>query len=71
MVYKFEHGTIDIIGDSNGYMYYIVNGYKEKRSKILYREFRTRWDNAGQYFIARFLNGASKRIYLNNLTEYR
>ena len=71
MNHEFKNGTIDIIGDSDGYMYYIVDGCKEKRSKILYREFKTRFDNAGQYFIARFQDKTSKRIYLNDLIEYR
>lgn len=71
MIYKFENGTIDIIGDSDGFMYYIVNGYKEKRAKLIYKKFRNRFDKAGLYFVARFLNGTTKRIYLTDLVEYR
>ena len=71
MAYKFENGTIDIIGDSDGYMYYIVNGMFEKRAKLKYKEFRNTWNRAGLYFIARFMNHTSKRVYLQDLHEYR
>lgn len=77
MVYKFEHGTIDIIGIdgknsfSDGYMYYIVNGYKEKRAKMHFRPCKSIFDHAGIYFIARFMDNSTKRIYLTDLVEYR
>lgn len=71
MVYKFEHGTIEHNGTSDGYIYYILDGRTEKRAKLYYREFKTRFAHAGQYFIARFANGVTKRIYLCDMVKYR
>ena len=68
---------IDIYGiDDNNRMHYCSDGYHERVAKIHYREERT-WDDhmgntpCGNYFIARFNNGSTKRIYLCTLPEYR
>lgn len=76
---RFKHNnnshSVDIIGTENGYMDYIVDGWKVKRAKLHYRPFRT-WDDymgntpAGQYFIARFPT-FTKRFYLCEFPEYR
>lgn len=66
---------IDIIGidDSNSdnkIMHYIIDGHIEKRSKLYYKPYSNNF-KYGLYFIARFSNRTTKRIYLNELPEYK
>ena len=76
MKYTF-YGNQDIyiLGIENGSMYY-SDGYNVRKSKMHFREAKT-WDEfmgnkpAGNYFIARFPNRRTKRIYLCDLVEYR
>lgn len=72
MVYHFGRNTVDIIGDSEGIMHYIVNGLFARKSKLLYKTPGNQFGiRGGLYFIARFPDGTSKRMYLNELVEYR
>lgn len=65
MVYRFGRNTVDIIGDAEGYMHYIVNGLFVRKSKLHH-------NNAGMmYFTARFPDRTTKRMYLNAMVEYR
>lgn len=76
MIKEYDHNTVDLIGTENGKMFWILNGKHEKCSKLYFRHEKTLDDHMGNtpcglYFIARFQNRKSKRIYLCEFPEYR
>ena len=76
MYYKRGIHSIDVNGTNNGYAYYILDGWKEKKAKLYYRPFRTLDDHmgntpAGLYFIARLPGKRTMRVYLCETPCYR
>lgn len=73
--YKFNdtpHYQMWFYGADKKRAYYCTDGFKERSAKLYFKP-QTGWDfeKYGLYFYAIFPDGGTKRIYLNNLVEYR
>lgn len=72
---NYKIGTNHILtiqGDEDGTMYYVTDNRQYRQAKLQYKH-PTGWQCSrfGLWFNARFDDGTQKRIYINDLVEYR